>query len=114
MGRKNKNTYDLSKEYGIGYTANGDEFYFDCDVYRIHFMPVYDACVSEVQDIFKDRYVRVDPAPWGADTVYRIKYEDGWSDRLIICKDNVIAEISMTSTPDETQMSTISEKLFIK
>ena len=33
MGRKNKNTYDLSKEYGIGYTANGDEFYFDLEDY---------------------------------------------------------------------------------
>ncbi len=93
---------------------NGDEFYFACDVYRIYYMPVYDACLSEVQDIFKDSYVSVDPSPWGADAVYRIKYSDGFGNRFIICKDNVIAEINMTLPPDEMQMSVISEKLFDK
>lgn len=93
---------------------NGDEFYFDCDVYRIHFMPVYDACVSEVQDLLADIYVEVDPVPWGADKVYRIKYEEGYANYFVICKDNIIVKISMTLTPDEMQMSTISEKLFIK
>lgn len=34
-GRKNKryNTYDLSGEYGIGYTSKGEEFYFDLEDY---------------------------------------------------------------------------------
>ena len=27
--RSNGNTYDLSGEYGIGYTSNGEQFYFD-------------------------------------------------------------------------------------
>ena len=91
---------------------NGDEFYFDCDVYRIHFMPVYDACVTEVQDLLADIYVEVDPVPWGADKVYRIKYEDGYANYFVICKDNIIVKIRMTLPPDETQMSIISEKLF--
>ena len=30
---KKYNIYDLSKEYGIGYTANGKEFYFDLEDY---------------------------------------------------------------------------------
>lgn len=30
---KEYNTYDLSGEYGIGYTANGNKFYFDLDDY---------------------------------------------------------------------------------
>lgn len=30
---KKYNTYDLSGEYGIGYTSNGDEFYFDLEDY---------------------------------------------------------------------------------
>jgi hypothetical protein len=34
LGRKNKNIYDLSGEYGIGYTANGDEFLFDLEDYE--------------------------------------------------------------------------------
>lgn len=34
-GKKNKkyNTYDLSGEYGIGYTTKGEEFYFDLEDY---------------------------------------------------------------------------------
>ena len=31
--RKKYNTYDLSGEYGIGYTSNGDTFYFDLEDY---------------------------------------------------------------------------------
>lgn len=31
--RKKYNTYDLSGEYGIGYTSKGEEFYFDLDDY---------------------------------------------------------------------------------
>ena len=30
---KKYNTYDLSGEYGIGYTSNGEKFYFDLDDY---------------------------------------------------------------------------------
>ena len=35
VGKNNKkfNTYDLSKEYGIGYTFKGEEFYFDLEDY---------------------------------------------------------------------------------
>lgn len=35
IGKKNKkyNTYDLTGEYGIGYTTKGDEFYFDLEDY---------------------------------------------------------------------------------
>ena len=31
---KQYNTYDLSGEYGIGYTSGGDEFYFDLEDYN--------------------------------------------------------------------------------
>lgn len=31
--RSNGNTYDLSGEYGIGYTSKGEEFYFDLEDY---------------------------------------------------------------------------------
>lgn len=31
ISRPNGNTYDLSGEYGIGYTANGEPFYFDLE-----------------------------------------------------------------------------------
>ena len=36
-GRKNKkyNTYDLSGEYGIGYTSKGEEFWFDLEDYNL-------------------------------------------------------------------------------
>lgn len=32
--RKKYNTYDLSGEYGVGYTTKGDEFYFDLEDYN--------------------------------------------------------------------------------
>lgn len=32
---KKYNTYDLSGEYGIGYTAKGEEFYFDLEDYNL-------------------------------------------------------------------------------
>ena len=32
--KKKYNTYDLSGEYGIGYTSNGEEFYFDLEDYQ--------------------------------------------------------------------------------
>ena len=31
--KKRYNTYDITKEYGIGYTLEGEEFYFDLDDY---------------------------------------------------------------------------------
>lgn len=36
-GEKSKkfNTYDLSGEYGVGYTAKGEEFYFDLEDYEL-------------------------------------------------------------------------------
>ena len=33
--KKKYNTYDLSGEYGIGYTTNGEEFYFDLEDYDL-------------------------------------------------------------------------------
>lgn len=33
MARKKYNNYDLSGEYGVGYTTKGDEFYFDLEDY---------------------------------------------------------------------------------
>ena len=33
INKKKYNTYDLSGEYGIGYTSNGEEFYFDLEDY---------------------------------------------------------------------------------
>lgn len=33
--KKKYNTYDLSGEYGIGYTSNGEEFYFDLEDYNL-------------------------------------------------------------------------------
>lgn len=37
IGKKNKkyNTYDLSGEYGIGYTSKGEEFWFDLEDYDL-------------------------------------------------------------------------------
>lgn len=36
-GKANKkyNTYDLTGEYGVGYTTNGEEFYFDLEDYNL-------------------------------------------------------------------------------
>lgn len=34
QSNKKYNTYDLSGEYGIGYTSKGEEFYFDLEDYE--------------------------------------------------------------------------------
>lgn len=46
---KKYNTYDLSGEYGIGYTSKGEEFYFDLENYDL----IKDYCWY----LDKDRYV---------------------------------------------------------
>lgn len=33
MSKHKTNTYDLTGEYGIGYTSSGDEFWFDLEDY---------------------------------------------------------------------------------
>lgn len=35
MAHKKYNTYDLSGEYGIGYTSKGEQFYFDLEDYDL-------------------------------------------------------------------------------
>lgn len=35
INKKKYNTYDLSGEYGIGYTSKGEEFYFDLEDYTL-------------------------------------------------------------------------------
>ena len=42
--KKKYNTYDLSGEYGIGYTAKGEEFYFDLEDYEL--IKDYSWCVG--------------------------------------------------------------------
>ena len=45
---KRYNTYDLTGEYGIGYTSKGEEFYFDLEDYER--IKEYCWCVSKTTD----------------------------------------------------------------
>lgn len=82
-----------------------------CDVYQINFAPVYGACVEEIKGIFAKDYVEVDPAPWGADKVYRIKYDDGYGNSFVICWEDRIADISFSWNPTDEQIAVASKKI---
>ena len=84
---------------------------FYCDIYYINFQPLYDACVEEIKGIFKDDYVSVDPAPWGANKVYRIKYDDGYGNRFVICWGDRIAELVFSWDPTDEQIAIESQKI---
>lgn len=62
VGHNNKkyNTYDLSGEYGIGYTSKGEKFYFDLEDYNL----IKDYCWH----VHTDGYIR---------TCFRTYVEDG-------------------------------------
>ena len=63
-----QNTYDLTGEYGIGYTRNGKEFYFDLEDYdkiKDYYWCINDGYVASVVD---DKYV--------------------WMHRLVLCIEN--------------------------
>lgn len=87
------------------------ELSMTCKVYQINFAPVYDACVEEIKGIFASDYVEVDPAPWGADKVYRIRYDDGYGNSFIICWENRIADISFSWDPTDEQIAIASRKI---
>lgn len=87
-----------------GYTVH-------CDIYYINYLPLYDACVEEIKGIFARDYVEVDPAPWGADKVYRIKYDDGYGNSFIICWEDRIADISFSWNPTDEQIAVASRKI---
>ncbi len=84
---------------------------FYCDIYYINCLPLYDACIEEIKGIFKDDYVSVDPAPWGANEAYRILYDDGYGNRFVICWDDRIAEMVFSWNPTDEQIAIASEKI---
>lgn len=71
---KKYNTYDLSGDYGVGYTAKGEEFYFDLeDYYKI-----------------KDHCWRIDDSGY---LQVKIKDEKIYMHRLIMeCPDNLVVD----------------------
>lgn len=61
---------------------------------------------------FKRVYLEQDPAPWKANEVYQLAYQDtGTLNRYLLCYDDRIIEISFDWTPTIEQMAIVAEKL---
>lgn len=84
-GKLNKkyNTFDLSGEYGIGYTAKGEEFYFDLDDYgKIKNYYWYkcdtnyiEAFVNKVK-IYQHRFIMNCPKEYEVDHISHTQYDN--------------------------------------
>ena len=62
--------------------------------------------------MYKLGYAEVDPAPWGADKVYRIRYDDDhYGNRFVICWDDRIAELVFSWDPTDEQIAIASQKI---
>ena len=63
-GHKNKkyNTYDLSGEYGVGYTSKGEEFYFDLEDYDLikdYCWNIHDGYVTTIDYTSGKEYIKM-------------------------------------------------------
>ena len=70
-GHKNKkyNTYDLSGEYGIGYTSKGEEFYFDLEDYDLikdYCWNIHDGYVTTIDYTNGKEYIKMHRLIMGA------------------------------------------------
>ena len=95
--------------------------------YKMVFVKVsalYDLCKNQLIDLkdetdntnipegFKRVYMKQDPAPWEANEVYQLTYQDtGPLNKYLLCYENRIIEISFDWEPTEEQMAIVGEKL---
>lgn len=57
-------------------------------------------------------YKEQDPAPWGANEVYRLYSEEGWwTYTYLLCYEDQIIEIRFDWEPTAEQMAIVSQKL---
>ena len=68
--------------------------------------------IADIPEGFKRVYLEQDPAPWKANEVYQLAYQDtGALNRYLLCYDDRIIEISFGWEPTAEQMAITAEKL---
>lgn len=67
---------------------------------------------GEIPVGYRQIYIPQDPAPWGANQVYRLYREEGWYlNWYLVCYDDRILEIRFDWEPDSEDMAIVREKL---
>lgn len=108
---KKKNTYDLSGEYGIGYTTNGEEFWFDLEDYdkiKDYYWTMNDGYVVAIrkyQYVWMHRLVMgVDSKEKKVDHIKHVKYDNRKTELRIVdvSKNNMNREIRTDNTSGVT------------
>ena len=63
------------------------------------------------EDVFYDTYVLIDDPAWDAREVYRLRWEDGYSNTYLVCWPDRIAEIRFDWEPTHAQREVTAERL---
>lgn len=80
---------------------------------------IYDACKNGLLEALHKQnangkelfYEAVDATQWGVEDAYRYRQGDHYSNRYLLCYDNVIIEIEFDWEPTPEQMGIVAEKL---
>lgn len=83
--KKKYNTYDLSKDYGIGYTSKGEEFYFDLEDYD----KIKDYCWRIHNKGYVACSVKLENKTSKTDVLMHILVMDGYDENLNIINKNI-------------------------
>lgn len=97
---------------------NTPELFYE--IVEIHAGFLYDLCKRDMierywynhPEEYRDNYLPIDPAPWGAEEVYqRHNYDGRPSNYYLLCWENRIAEIHFYWTPTPEQTALVGETL---
>jgi hypothetical protein len=99
-GKLNKkcNKYELSGEYGVGYTSKGEEFYFDLEDFNIindYYWykkkdTGYIAAVIDGKQIYQHRFIMRCPPSYEVDHIFHVQYDNRKSNlRVVTHGDNL-------------------------
>ena len=67
--------------------------------------------VKHGQVVLANHYEPMDPAPWGALDAYREYWDDGFSNRYVVCYETCIVTLNPNWELTEDQMAVIGQKL---
>ena len=98
--------------------ASGDaRYHLSYTVTRTGIDRLYDLVLNETMasgdpDFWTITWQPADPAPWGAEAVWR-RYLDGTAtDTWLLCRPGVIVELELDGEPDSAQMAAVCASLF--
>ncbi len=103
-------------------TEDSEVMDFHYTVTDVPYPALYTHCkrriLQEKQDITDhgevlhvEHYEPVDPAPWGAEEVYQLRWGDGRLEDYVLCYQGRLVELDLTWTPSAEQKQIVGEKL---